>query len=140
MALPAFACCTPAGRPCGSRLTSLLQVWIRSQLIWDRRTDTQSSHRPCRAYYIPYRFRPCCAYYAHSANNSVAVSVDECLDVRYMHGDRQTDRWTQDNFIDPATHTVHTMPLTLWLSQLISAWMSDTCSGTDRQTDRQMDT
>jgi len=57
-----------------------------------------------------------------------------------MGTDRQTDRWTQDNFIDPATHTVHTMPLTLWLSQLISAWMSDTCSGTDRQTDRQMDT
>jgi len=39
----------------------------------DRRTDTQSFHRPC------------CAYYALSANNSVAVAVDACVDVRYIH-------------------------------------------------------
>ena len=65
--------------------------------------------------------------------HSAAVAVAECVDVRYMLGDRQTDRWTPDRCIDPA-------PVTLLLLLLLNAWMSDTCSGTDRQTDRQMDT
>ena len=61
--------------------------------------------------------------------HSAAVAVAECVDVRCMLGDRQTDRWTHDRCIDPA-------PVTLLLLLLLNAWMSDTCSGTDRQTDR----
>ena len=64
--------------------------------------------------------------------HSAAVAVAECVNVRYMLGDRQTDRWTPDRCIDPA-------PVTLLLLLLLNAWMSNTCSGTDRQTERQTD-